>query len=154
MPDRRPLQSPGTAERRIPLNQRPLGHDLSIGPDPSRDINQVMDKYGGLLGGGIAEEGGPMVKSLGKYLAELLGLEVGATKAGSGLPQRMRLTNATREGEMEFHAASSKAGERFRATPRQFDTLVDQGALDIHQPPEKDVAAARKKISRTLGPAK
>lgn len=113
-----------------------------------------MDQYGGLLGGGIAEEGGPMVRSLGKYLAELLGLEVGATSAGSGLPKRMRLTNATREGEMEFHAASRKGGERFNATPKQFDTLVDQGALDVTQPPAKDVAAARKKISRTLGSAK
>lgn len=150
MPDRRSL-SIGTATS---IGPDPKGRHAGIGPDPSRDINAVMDKYGGLLGGGIAEEGGPMVKSLGKYLAELLGLEVGATSAGSGLPKRMRLTNATREGEMEFHAASRKGGERFNATPNQLDTLVDQGALDVVQPPAKDVSLARRKIAKSLDRAK
>lgn len=135
MPDRRPL---------------PIGRATSIGPDPN-GIDAVMEKYGGLMGGGIAEEGGPIVRSLGKYLAELLGIEMGATTAGSGLPKRMRMTGFdAREGNIDFHAASRKGGERFAATPEQLDTLVGQGAVDVAQPPKKAVASVRRKIATDL----
>lgn len=145
MPDRRPL----SIGRATSIGPDPKGIHSGIGPDPG--IDAVMEKYGGLMGGGIAEEGGPIIRSLGKYLSELLGLEVGATKAGSGLPKRMRLTNFdSREGNLDFHAASRKGGERFQATPSQLDTLVGQGALDVVQPPKRAVESTRRKIATAL----
>lgn len=102
--------------------------------------------------GGYAE---PMLKSLGKPLAELLDLILTPTTKGTGLPNRLRLTNwDARSGNVQFHGAGpTRVGvERFEATPTQLDRLIRGGALDVEQPPQGAVDAIRKKLAMLLGP--
>lgn len=94
--------------------------------------------------------GAPLLKSLGKELSELLDA-VFKPKAGSGLPQRLRFTNVSREGQMQFHAPNDAIGPaRFEASPSEVDKLINGGALDLEQPPAAATNAVRSKLRDVL----
>ena len=76
---------------------------------------------------------GPSLHTLGKPVAELLGT-VFKTKAGSGLPSLLRLTNWNAgKGMVGLHSVTKK-GQPFEAAPAQLDEMIDKGWLDLAQP--------------------
>lgn len=98
-------------------------------------------------GGGAGE---PMLKSLGKTLGELMDA-IFTPKAGAKLPQRMRFTGVSREGNMQFHGPNDPIGPaRFEASPGDVDKLINGGALDLEQPPARATAAVQSKLRQML----
>lgn len=94
----------------------------------------------------------PILESLGKPIAELLGMVLRPTQARTGLPSRLRFSNYNAEkGLAQFHA-DTKAAPQFEATPQQLDELIGGGALDLEQPPQGAVDAIRRKLAALLGP--
>ena len=91
----------------------------------------------------------PMLQSIGKPISELLGLILKPTQKGSGIPQRLRLTNWNADkGTISFHGAS-RAGQ-YEATPQQIDELINGGVLDLEQAPQRAMEAMRRKLLKLL----
>lgn len=101
-------------------------------------------------GGGAGE---PYLKSLAKKVGDLIDA-VFTPKSGSGLPQRLRLTNVSREGQIQFHAPNDPIGPaRFEASPSDVDKLIEGGALDLEQPPQRAVNAVQSRLRHALDAA-
>ena len=136
MPDRRPI-SPGTPPS--------IGHATSIGPD---QLAEIVRQFGGVLGTtapGAPKAAGPILKTLGKSVTDLLGSIFTAPK-GSSLPQRMRFVNWDAKGKlMNFRADAPKGTpayrERIDATLDDVDRMLRDGALGLQPRPEPAAAA-------------
>lgn len=87
--------------------------------------------------------GGPMLKSLGKPLSDLLDLIL-TTKWRGGLPQKLRFTNVGRGEKMQFRDPELTSSEPFTMVPAEADTLLDAGVLDVEQPPASAVKHMRR----------
>jgi hypothetical protein len=101
----------------------------------------------------------PYLSSVGKFLDDLLDAVFNPSAKGTGLPQRLRLTNwDARSGHVQLHPASRPkttpiGPAQFEATPAQLDELIAGGAIDLEQPPARAVSDIQSRIRQVLDAA-
>lgn len=122
-----------------------------IGPIPQAESDRLAIGDGTSLIGGAIDPGdiGPILRSLGKPVADLLDLIL-TTKGKGGLPPKLRLTNVGRNGDLQFHdpRAASTGPAGFEASAGQVDTLIGAGKLDVEQPAQRGVDSIRKRLAQ------
>lgn len=94
---------------------------------------------------------GPVLKSLGKPISELLSLVL--EQAGpvvKGIPKRIRLTQWDALNKLlEFHGLNN-AAERMQVSPGDLDRLISEGVLQIPGSPKGQSATIQKKLQAAL----